>query len=434
MPCEQLPEQLTLAPAHQCQGTVRLPGSKSIANRALLLAAISDKPVILHNLLRSDDTERMLEALRSLGVATKELSPTQWRINGCGGHWPVVPERLALGNAGTAMRPLTAVLAATLQATQQITLDGDKRMRERPLAHLIEALQAGQANITCHQQAGYPPLTVAGGLSAGTFSIDGSVSSQFISALLMALPLLERPSELQLTGNIVSKPYIELTLAMLRDFGIEITAVGDNAYQIAAPQSFSPPDDYLVEGDASAASYWMAAAAIAGGPVRIMGIGRHSIQGDVAFADAVQAMGAKVTWLDGAVEVVADKPLQGIDFDGNDIPDAAMTLAPLALFANGPTIIRNVANWRVKETDRLAALATELRKIGANVEEGADYLRIQPPAQWHHAEVDTYDDHRIAMCMALVAFSPVGVSINDPACCGKTYPEFFTEFSRLCNA
>jgi len=425
-------ESITLNSRPSCIGDVTLPGSKSIANRALLLAAISPRPVILHNLLRSDDTARMLDALAALGVKVIEQDTTTLQVFGCGGSWESIPERLSLGNAGTAMRPLIAVLSATL-TEHSIILDGDQRMRERPVKHLVDSLQQQQANIHYREQPGYPPLSIGPGLQAGDFAIDGSVSSQFISALLMALPLLKRDSTLNLTGDIVSRPYIDLTLAMLAEFGISIEPLSASKFTIPGNQQLQPPQDYYVEGDASGASYWMAAAAITGGPITIHGVGEDSIQGDVAFAEVIKAMGATVEFQQNAIKVMSDGPLKGIDFDGNQIPDAAMTLAPLALFAKGRTIIRNVANWRVKETDRLRALATELRKTGAKVEEGEDFLVIEPPAQWQHAIVDTYDDHRIAMCMALAAFSPVGVTINDPQCCAKTYPQFFTEFARLCN-
>ena len=428
-----LPQSLTINSQQQCRGEVTLPGSKSIANRALLIAALADKPVLLNNVLRSDDTARMLESLTALGINIEEHSSTSLLVHGCKSQWPQLPERLYLGNAGTAVRPLVAVLAATLSTTATVVIDGDERMRERPLQHLIDSLQARQASITSLLSPGYPPLAIGGGLSAGDFIIDGSVSSQYISALLMALPLLNGDSTLTLTGDVVSRPYIELTLAMLRDFGIKVESVSDHHYAIAGAQIYRSPGEYFVEGDASGASYWMAAAAIAGGPITIRGIGQHSIQGDIGFADVVEAMGAEVEWGDNQVTVRGSGVLRGIDFDGNKIPDAAMTIVPMALYAQGKTIIRNVANWRVKETDRLAAMATEARKTGANVEEGADYLIIHPPAIINHAVIDTYDDHRIAMCFALLAFSNVGVSINNPACCAKTYPDFFDQFSRLCH-
>lgn len=429
----RLPATLTLTDLSHCQGEVTLPGSKSIANRALLIAALCAEPVVLHNVLRSDDTARMLEALTALGVSINEQDATTLVVHGCGGHWRNTTQRLMLGNAGTAMRPLVAVLAATLEPHQRIVLDGDARMRERPIKDLVESLRAQQAPIDYLGDPGYPPLGIAGGLQPGDFVIDGSVSSQYISALLMALPLLPANSTLTLSGEVVSRPYIDLTLAMLRDFGIDIITVTDHQFRIPGQQAYRSPQNYFVEGDASGASYWMAAAALGGGPITIHGVGQSSIQGDIAFAEVVEAMGADVSWGTNQVTVRGRGALQGIDFDGNQIPDAAMTIAPLALFARGTTIIRNVANWRVKETDRLAAMATELRKTGASVKEGKDYLVIDPPQIWQHAHIDTYDDHRIAMCFALAGFSTAGVTINDPGCCAKTYPQFFSEFSRLCN-
>ena len=430
---QELPQTLTVSGLKHCRGEVTLPGSKSIANRALLIAALADKPVVLKNLLRSDDTARMLEALNALGVEVEEVTPTQVVVHGCSGQWTTVPERLLLGNAGTAMRPLVAVLAATLTGKQSVTLDGDPRMRERPLGDLIDSLVERGAALDCLQNQGYPPLAVSSGLQAGDFTIDGSVSSQYVSALLMALPLLAEDSTLTLTGDVVSRPYIELTIAMLGSFGITIKPTSERQYAITGGQQYRSPGEYFIEGDASGASYWMAAAAIAGGPITIQGVGQHSIQGDIGFADVVQRMGATVEWGENSVTVSGSGALQPIDFDGNQIPDAAMTIVPLALFAKGRTSIRNVANWRVKETDRLAAMATEARKFGATVEEGADYLIIDPPAVLKQATVDTYDDHRIAMCFALLGFSANGVNVNDPGCCKKTYPQFFNELSRLCH-
>ena len=430
-----LPDPLHLATRTGCSGTITLPGSKSISNRALLMAALCNQPVTLKNVLESDDTARMLEALQILGVTItrNESDPSEYQLHGWGGRWQPRHDELFLGNAGTAVRPLVAVLAASLREDQAMRLDGNARMRERPIAALIDSLTAAGADIACHAEPGFLPLTIRGGLSGGEVRIDGSVSSQYISALLMALPLLPQDSELMLVNDVISVPYIDLTLAMLRDFGIRIRKLSDRHYAIAGGQQYRSPETYFVEGDASGASYWLGAAAISGGPITIYGVGKHSIQGDVRFAELVQKMGATVEMLEHGIRVYREGALKAIDVDCNDIPDAAMTLAPMALFAQGTTVIRNVASWRVKETDRLAAMATELRKVGARVEEGADYLSVTPPEQWQHATLDTYDDHRMAMCGALIAFSPVGVSINDPQCCSKTYPRFFEEFSRLCH-
>ncbi len=307
-------------------------------------------------------------------------------------------------------------------------------MQERPVQHLVEALQAQGAEITYQKAPGYPPVLIKPGLKPGNFSIDGSVSSQFISALLMALPLLKQDSTLTLVGDVVSKPYIELTLKMLADFGIVIERLSESRFHVKGSQSYVSPGNYHVEGDASGASYWMAAALLGGGPITIEGVGASSIQGDKAFTEVIQAMGGNVDIGEHQMTVTGSGVIKGLDKDFNAIPDAAMTVAPLALFADKPTIIRNVANWRVKETDRLSAMATELRKLGADVEEGADFLKIYPVQHWQNAKIDTYNDHRMAMCFSLAAFSPVGVTINDPDCCRKTYPTYFREFSRICQS
>jgi len=397
------------------------------------MSALCSEPVSLHNLLDSEDTEHMLGALASLGVSC-EKSDNATLVTGCPGQWQLNDTSLHLGNAGTAMRPLIAVLAATLSANQQVELTGDSRMQERPVQHLVEALQAQGAEITYQKAPGYPPVLIKPGLKPGNFSIDGSVSSQFISALLMALPLLKQDSTLTLVGDVVSKPYIELTLKMLADFGIVIERLSESRFHVKGSQSYVSPGNYHVEGDASGASYWMAAALLGGGPITIEGVGASSIQGDKAFTEVIQAMGGNVDIGEHQMTVTGSEVIKGLDKDFNAIPDAAMTVAPLALFADKPTIIRNVANWRVKETDRLSAMATELRKLGADVEEGADFLKIYPVQHWQNAKIDTYNDHRMAMCFSLAAFSPVGVTINDPDCCRKTYPTYFREFSRICQS
>lgn len=431
------PNKLYLAPSKACTGQVVLPGSKSIANRALLMAALCDTPTVLTNLLVSDDTRYMRNALADLGVAQQELDEhgLTLQVNGCGGSWISQPDELFLGNAGTAVRPLTAVLAATIKHSVVIT--GEPRMLERPLAPLIDALVMGGAEIKSTGEPGYPPVTIAGGLQGGDIKVDGSASSQFISALLMALPLAPNNSVLTLTGTIVSWPYIELTLSMLKAFGIKITRLTENSFEIAGAQRYCSPGEYWIEGDASAASYWLAAGVIGGGPVQVAGAGSQSLQGDVAFAEVLQRMGANIDvqpqHMTAAGVTGQHGQLHGIDVDLNAIPDAAMTLATLALFAEGPTRIRNVANWRLKETDRLLAMATELQKVGAEVRLFDDGLLIHPPQHWQHAEIETYNDHRMAMCFALLTFAPVGVTILDPECCAKTYPEFFTEFSQRCH-
>lgn len=424
---------ITFKKLRQCHGNVTLPGSKSIANRALLMAALcgAGQSTVLTNVLRSDDTQRMLEALGELGIAVEiaEHDPTHITVSGCGGNWPQYPEALDLGNAGTAMRPLLAVLSATLRGNRCI-LTGDARMQERPIAALIESLRAGGAQIDCMQQEGYPPLEISGGLTSGMIEIDGTESSQYISALLMALPLLQTDSVLKLTGTVVSWPYIELTLSMLERFGIVVHQICRQEFMIPGQQVYQSPGVYWVEGDASAASYWLAAGALGGGPLTVHGVGRHSIQGDVKFADYLAQMGAQVTIEEHSI-TVKKGVLRALDADLNAIPDAAMTFATLALFAQGTTHIRNIANWRIKETDRLQAMAAELRKVGAHVVETEDAISITPPAHLQHGIIDTYNDHRMAMSFALLGFSDVGVTILDPNCCRKTYPNFFTEFCQI---
>ncbi len=422
---------LTLNKINGVQGTVHLPGSKSISNRVLLLAALAQGETRISNLLHSDDIEHMLNALTALGVSY-QLSECKSKcvVQGLGGlfNHPAALE-LFLGNAGTAMRPLTAALAAS---AVDVTLTGEPRMYERPIGHLVDALRQLGADISYLQQDGFPPLHIRGkALSGGTISIDGSISSQFLTAVLMVAPLLAADTEIVIVGELVSKPYIDITLALMSRFGVTVDNQNYQKFVIAGRQQYVSPGNWLVEGDASSASYFLAAAAI-GGSVKVTGIGRHAVQGDIRFADALQAMGATVEWGDDYISVTRNQ-LNGIDRDYNAIPDAAMTIATTALFAKGPTLIRNVYNWRVKETDRLHAMATELRKVGAEVEEGEDYLKVTPPAQIQHASIATYNDHRMAMCFSLLSFADCGVTIEDPDCTRKTFPQYFEVFSGLAN-
>lgn len=426
---------LTLPHVSHCAGQVRLPGSKSIANRALLLAALAAGKTRLHNLLDSDDTRHMRKALCALGIEIEEppvIADGIVTVQGGGGlfkssHTPV---ELFLGNAGTAMRPLTAVLAFS---QGEFHLSGEPRMAERPIGPLIDALQQLGADIQYRNTDGYPPLTIKGaGFTRNHVCIDGSLSSQFVSALLMVLPFNTDDTHVTLTGDLVSLPYIDLTLALMARFGVAVTRLSAREFCVPGNTGYKSPGDFLVEGDASSASYFLAAAAIAGGTVRVNGTGTKSLQGDAAFAEVLQAMGAEVTWGEHFIEV-SRGDLKGGVFDLNAIPDAAMTIATTALFAKGPTEIRNVYNWRLKETDRLAAMANELRKTGAHVVEGEDYLRIEPAAEILASQIATYDDHRMAMCFSLLAFSSAGVRIEDPDCCRKTYPNFFSDFSAICH-
>ncbi|MBR9876041.1 3-phosphoshikimate 1-carboxyvinyltransferase [Vibrio sp. J1-1] len=423
-------ESLTLQPINKIQGEVNLPGSKSVSNRALLLAALAKGTTRLTNLLDSDDIRHMLNALTTLGVQY-QLSDdkTECVVEGLGQPFSVSePVELFLGNAGTAMRPLAAALCL---GKGEYVLTGEPRMKERPIGHLVTALQDAGADIEYLENENYPPLKIVGtGLNSGTVSIDGSISSQFLTAFLMSAPLAEGEVRINIEGDLVSKPYIDITLHIMKQFGVNVINNDYQEFVIPAGQHYIAPGDFLVEGDASSASYFLAAAAIKGGEVKVTGIGKNSIQGDIQFADALEKMGAEIEWGDDYVIARAGQ-LKGIDMDYNHIPDAAMTIATTALFAEGTTAIRNVYNWRVKETDRLAAMATELRKVGAEVEEGEDYIIVKPVPQLTHAAIDTYDDHRMAMCFSLVALSDTPVTINDPKCTSKTFPDYFDKLKSL---
>ncbi|MFU2047414.1 3-phosphoshikimate 1-carboxyvinyltransferase [Avibacterium gallinarum] len=427
-------EKLTLQPISFVEGEINLPGSKSLSNRALLLAALAKGTTQVRNLLDSDDIRHMLNALQALGVKY-QLSEDKsvCEIEGVGGafQWQSGLS-LYLGNAGTAMRPLSAALCLRGEVPAEIILTGEPRMKERPIKHLVDALRQVGANISYLENEGYPPIAIQNsGLKGGKVQIDGSISSQFLTALLMAAPLAEGDMEIEIIGDLVSKPYIDITLAMMKDFGVTVRNDGYRTFFVQGNQSYISPKRYLVEGDASSASYFLAAGAIKG-KVKVTGIGKNSIQGDRLFADVLEKMGAKITW--GEDFIQAEKGnLKGIDMDMNHIPDAAMTIATTALFADGETVIRNIYNWRVKETDRLSAMTTELRKIGAEVEEGEDYIRIQPLPldQFQPAEIETYNDHRMAMCFALVALSNTPITILDPKCTAKTFPTFFAEFGKI---
>lgn len=421
--------EITLQPVQKFEGTINLPGSKSVSNRALLLAALAQGTTRLVNLLDSDDIRHMLTALKTLGVDYQlSHNHTVCDIEGLGkplqAHSPL---ELFLGNAGTAMRPLAAALSL---AENDIILTGEPRMKERPIGHLVDSLRQGGAEIDYLEQNDYPPLHIKGGFKGGKIQVDGSVSSQFLTALLMAAPLAELDTDIEIIGDLVSKPYIHITLQMMRDFGVDVDNQNYQRFHIKGQQTYRSPGEYLVEGDASSASYFLAAAAIRGGVVRVTGVGKKSVQGDVHFADVLEKMGAIIRWGDDYIECEHHQ-LNGIDMDMNHIPDAAMTIATTALFAQGETTIRNIYNWRVKETDRLAAMATELRKVGAEVEEGHDYIRIVPPKQLKHASIATYNDHRMAMCFSLVALSDTLVTILDPKCTAKTFPDYFEQFERM---
>ncbi|EMB1381127.1 3-phosphoshikimate 1-carboxyvinyltransferase [Salmonella enterica] len=422
-------ESLTLQPIARVDGAINLPGSKSVSNRALLLAALACGKTVLTNLLDSDDVRHMLNALSALGINyTLSADRTRCDITGNGGplRAPGALE-LFLGNAGTAMRPLAAALCL---GQNEIVLTGEPRMKERPIGHLVDSLRQGGANIDYLEQENYPPLRLRGGFIGGDIEVDGSVSSQFLTALLMTAPLAPEDTIIRVKGELVSKPYIDITLNLMKTFGVEIANHHYQQFVVKGGQQYHSPGRYLVEGDASSASYFLAAGAIKGGTVKVTGIGRKSMQGDIRFADVLEKMGATITWGDDFIACTRGE-LHAIDMDMNHIPDAAMTIATTALFAKGTTTLRNIYNWRVKETDRLFAMATELRKVGAEVEEGHDYIRITPPAKLHHADIGTYNDHRMAMCFSLVALSDTPVTILDPKCTAKTFPDYFEQLARM---
>jgi len=429
---------LDLPPLLGAQGRVRLPGSKSISNRVLLLAALAQGTTDIHDLLASDDTGRMLEALTALGICWQcvDNEKGHYRVEGCGGVFPVKEAELFLGNAGTAFRPLTAALALN---QGDYRLRGVPRMHERPIGDLVDALRQLGAVIDYDGKESFPPLHVRPSAieTSGTVKIRGNVSSQFLTALLMALPLTGRETVVEVVGELISKPYIAITLALMARFGVQIRRDEDwQRFVVPADSRYRSPGEIYVEGDASSASYFLAAGAIGGGPVQVEGVGRDSIQGDVAFAAALEALGARIERGDNWMSARAPENgrLKGFDLDLNAIPDAAMTLAVAALFADGPCALRNIGSWRVKETDRLSAMATELRKVGATVEEGADYLVVAPPQQLKAATIDTYDDHRMAMCFSLVSLGGCRVRINDPACVNKTFPRYFDCFASVSRA
>lgn len=430
-------EYLDLVPTHRAQGQVSLPGSKSISNRTLLLAAIAKGTTRISGLLDSDDTQVMLAALDLLGVNVTQIGESRnYIVEGADGPFPVKEASLFMGNAGTAIRPLTAALAV-MQGNYK--MHGVARMHERPIGDLADALNEAGADIEYLGEVGYPPLQIKkGDIHSSHLRVRGNVSSQFLTALLMAAPLMATSHDItiEVIGELISRPYIEITLNLMARFGVQVTNDDPQFFVIKAGQSYVSPDAIHVEGDASSASYFLAAGAIAGGPVRIEGVGLDSIQGDVRFVEALEQMGAVITAGDAWIEARSEGGLKPIDADFNHIPDAAMTIAIAALYANGTSTLRNIASWRVKETDRIAAMATELRKLGATVEEGVDYLRVTPPDVLKDATIDTYDDHRMAMCFSLASLDGVlrkgaAVRINDPTCVAKTFPEYFDAFSQV---
>ena len=425
---------LALPAIHALEGEVYLPGSKSMSNRALLMAAMAEGDTLVKNLLVSDDTKVMLAALTKLGVIIVKTDDGT-RVTGLGG--PLAADgtedtelQLNLGLAGTAIRPLCAALTL---GRGTFTLDGVARMRERPIGDLIQPLLAMGANIEYLATPGFPPIKIQGtGLTGGKLSMRGDTSSQFLTSLLMACPYADNPTNILIEGELVSKPYIDITCNMMSLFGVEVDNENNRylSFQVSN-QKYQSPGEVLVEGDASSASYFLAAGAIAGKGVCVHGIGKDSVQGDVAFTDVITQMGANIQVNENSIEVCpGTTKLKAIDADLGHITDAAMTVAVLALFAEGTTRIRNIGNWRVKETDRLAAMSTELRKFGATVIEGEDSLEITPPEKLNPATVATYGDHRMAMGFSLTALG-TEVTIENPDCVGKTFPDYFEVFKKL---
>jgi 3-phosphoshikimate 1-carboxyvinyltransferase len=435
--------EIKLGPFRRAQGSIVLPGSKSISNRVLLLAALSTGTTTLKNLLDADDTQVMRNALRKLGLTVTVQENKVCVVQGCSGKFPMQDADLFMGNAGTAIRPLTAALA---MQGGNYRLSGVARMHERPIRDLVDGLRQVGAKIDYELQEGYPPIKIfASNIEIkDVVQVRGDVSSQFLTALLMALPLVARePVKIEVIGELISRPYIEITLKLMACFGVNVTCPDKQSFIIPAKTSdavYKSPGQLSVEGDASSASYFLALGAIGHGPVRVLGVGSQSIQGDVAFADALALMGAEIAFGEDWIEVAgvknANGKLNGITLDCTEIPDAAMTLAVLALFAEGPTRLNNIASWRVKETDRIAAMAKELKKLGAIVTEGADYVEVSAPqsiADWKSPSegVDTYDDHRMAMCFSLATLGPNALRINDPDCVAKTFPTYFAEFAKI---
>ncbi len=423
-------DSLTLKPIREITGEVSLPGSKSLSNRALLLASLAAGTTELRNLLRSDDTEAMVTALRQLGINIS-LSD-DWDICtlvGNGGLFKV-PDNPSffLGNAGTAIRPLTAILSLM---PGEFEIDGDLYVRERPINHLVDALTQLGAKIKYLSKTRCPPLRIQGGLvQGGDISIPGDISSQYLTSLLMSLPLLPEPSTIRVEGEQVSKPYLDITLGIMKVFGVTASHRNYETFEISGSAQYASPDSYLIEGDASSASYFFGAAAIAGGPLRVKGIGENSVQGDYQFLDTIESMGATVKRSTNWIEVSGGE-LHGIDVDLNHIPDAAMTIAAMALFAKGKTTIRNIYNWRVKETDRMHAMAEGLTRLGATVQTGADSIMIDPPDAITPATIDTFGDHRVAMSFSLAALGESPVTINEPDCTRKTFPDYFSVFESI---
>ncbi|AMA65124.1 3-phosphoshikimate 1-carboxyvinyltransferase [Candidatus Arsenophonus lipoptenae] len=422
-------QSLTIQPISYINGVITLPGSKSISNRVLLLAALSQQQSVLTNLLVSDDIYHMLNVLKLFDIKYQLSNhSTKCIVKGDPCYFNHKKNlKLFIGNAGTVMRPLSALLSLM---DSDIILTGNSQMKKRPIKHLVDALRQGGANIDYLKQDGYPPIRIKGGFIGGNIILDGRISSQYLTALLIAAPLAYNDTIIQIYGGLISKPYIDMTLTLIHNFGVKIKNQQYNKFYIKGNQQYISPGKISIEGDASSASYFLAAAAIKGGTVKVKGINKNSLQGDTKFAIVLKKMGAKINFGKNFIECQRDN-LLSIDMDMNKIPDAAMTIAIVALFAKGETIIRNIYNWRVKETNRLTAMSKELIKIGANVKFGIDYIRILPPKLFKYSTIETYNDHRIAMCFSLIALSDIPVIILNPNCISKTFPDYFNQLEKI---
>ena len=424
-------KQLRLDPIRRISGSIALPGSKSLSNRVLLLAMLSEGETLIENLLDSDDVRRMVDALAKLKISYEEDRPNKRiTVRGVAGRIPVVEAKLFLGNAGTAIRPLTAALTL---GHGRFVLDGIERMRERPIQDLLEGLNQLGAHVRSVHNTGCPPVEIiADGLQGGVTELSGAISSQYLTAILLTSPYAKTPVEIRIRDHLVSVPYVKMTIRLMSRFGVNVVVSEDfRNFYINAPQNYQSPETYFVEGDASSASYFLAGAAITGGSVTVIGCGTESLQGDAQFAKVLEMMGAEVGWQSNEITVQGSGNLKGVDVDMNEMPDAAMTLAVTALFAKGTTAIRNIYNWRLKETERLKAVSCELKKLGAFVEEGEDYLIIAPPRELMPAKISTYDDHRMAMAFSLAACGEVPITILNPTCVSKTFPDYFDQLSKL---
>jgi len=423
----QRTKALEMSPADTLRGEVEVPGSKSYTNRALLVASLADGTSRLYRPLHSDDTLYMTESLRALGVTVShEDDGRALEVRGVAGSFPKDSADLYTGNSGTTMRFLTAALCGT---HGQYRLDGNDRMRERPIQDLIDGLAQLGCDVVSEARNGCPPLQItASGIPGGRCQIPGTRSSQFFSAILMAAPHAQTDVTIEVVGELVSKPYVGITLRVMRDFGVNVEDHDYRSFHVPGGQRYQARD-FTIEPDASNASYFWAAAAIGGGPVRVTGLTSSSRQGDVGFVQVLERMGCTVREDDQGIEVSGGQ-LRGGEFDLRDMPDTAQTLAVVALFAEGPTTIRGIGNLRIKETDRIHALARELSKLGADVEEGDDYLVVSP-APLTAAAIDTYDDHRMAMSFALAGARVPGLVVLDPDCVAKTYPGYFEDVRRI---